>query len=163
MIFLDYGKIGEYAIILGMLVAGTWAFRCVRSKRKSIRVAVRVVSIAVIGLSSLLTVILLMLESFGSTTWSPPIYSPDHKRAIRIADYDEGALGGDTAVELYSNRGLLSETVFYGSWDTVKPEDVHWDDNSNVTISYAVDARDADCSGSKSIQVHCERIAPYRH
>jgi hypothetical protein len=156
MIFPDYDRIFTYAILIGMILIAFWAYRFVGPRRPSIRIPVRIISLFVIPFNLLLTILVLSFQ--GCVTRTPPIFSPDRQRAIRIENADEGATGGETYVIIYSNGGLSTETVFSGNWASVQPKNVHWMNDEEVWIGFRNDDPDAKCEGAKSIQVHCERI-----
>src|SRR5258708_23353326 len=104
MIFPEYGHILVYFVLLLLLSFSLWAYRVVKRNARVFQVPVRIVSIIVFGLTSLMTIMIASCEFSNSK--STPIYSQDHKRALRIYDYDYGATGGETEVFLFSYYGL---------------------------------------------------------
>ena len=53
-----------------------------------------------------LSVSLYMMFPFGETTVVKELPSPDNTRYVQVIDSDQGALGGDTIVCLYENKGV---------------------------------------------------------
>lgn len=76
------------------------------------------------------------MQFMGCTGQGAPIYSPNGKNAAVITFHDEGATGGGAGVELYDMHGLRFESVYDGGWKSVDQSDVHWIDDSHVTIHY---------------------------
>jgi hypothetical protein len=114
VIFPDYWEIAIIGLPISILLLGVWLFRSVKLKRALLRLPVQIVSVQMLSGSSLLLLTYGWVGGFDKTTASPPLYSPDHRRAVRTIDWDYGALGGNTGVRVYSHHGLLVKEVFYG-------------------------------------------------
>lgn len=95
-----------------------------------------------------------MVGCEGSVTKSVPLYSTDHRHAVRIYDYDAGAVGGDTGVYLYSHLGLWSEDIFEGNWKAAK--DVRWINNHELLIKFEPSYGPPVCKDGSEVKVRCE-------
>lgn len=154
MIFLEWRRILTYCVLLLLIFSSIWAFRLVRTKHLLVRIPVRILSLAVFGLASLMTLSIVSCEF--SNTRSTPIYSPDHRRALRIYDYDAGATGGGTEVLLFSDYGLRSETVFDGNWKAAEPKGVHWVNDHEVEILYEPSYSPPRCMSIEYVTIRCQ-------
>ena len=103
-----------------------------------------------------------MIAMDGCISWltrsSRPIYSPDRKHAVEIVEIDQGALGGSTCVELYSDYGLHSDWIYEGDFYTVHTEDIRWVSNSEIEIHnrmYRPNDAPQLCEGARGIRVQC--------
>jgi uncharacterized membrane protein len=56
--------------------------------------------------------------------------------AVRITDSDGGATGGETFVDLYSAHGFREQSLYSGGWKSVKPSDIQWKSDTELTIHY---------------------------
>ena len=104
---------------------------------------------------ALLTGLLLILQvmAVGCLSYSPPLYSPDHLKAARIRTDDEGGLGGNTHVELFSNHGLSSTEVYWGGWLSVGLQDIRWLGNTELEIKH--DGPVESCTDAPTVKVRC--------
>jgi hypothetical protein len=153
MVFPEYGRILVYCVLLLLLALSLWAFYVVRKKSLIVQLPVRILSVVVFGLTSLLTLGIGSCEF--SNIRSTPIYSRDRKRALRIYDYDFGATGGATDVLLFSDYGLRSEEVFEGNWKAAVPRDVHWVSDHEVEILYEPSYGPPKCTNGSQVTIHC--------
>jgi hypothetical protein len=147
--FLKFG-LGALFVLLGIL-----AFRAVRSQDLLVRLPVWFVS-AVLVIIGLVGGLFFGLGSLSGSN-SASIDSPDRKHAIRIENSDEGALGGDTFVILYSAHGLVSDAIFSGEWKVVEAKDVRWFGNTTVRITYRANPYRMTCQSAREIEVKCEQ------
>jgi hypothetical protein len=154
MIFPEWRRILIYCVLFVLIFSSIWAFRLVRTRHLVVRIPVRIVSLAVFGLASLLTLSIVSCEF--SNTRSTPIYSPDHRHALRIYDYDAGATGGSTEVLLFSHYGLLSNAVFEGNWKAAEPKGVHWVNDREVEILYEPSYGPPSCMSTGQVTIRCE-------
>ncbi|MGB8031464.1 MAG: hypothetical protein WCF30_17570 [Terracidiphilus sp.] len=148
-------NVAVYFVILSVVAIGFWAFRSVKRQRRSLRIPLRILSVAVISLGSLAFCLLLFigLIAISRTTM---VYSPDRRHAVQITDFDEGAVGGDTVVDLYSYWGLKKESVLSGTWKIVERKDLRWVGNNELLITY--DGRFGqmpECNNAKAVVVNC--------
>lgn len=89
-------------------------------------------------------------------THAEPIYSPDRKHVLVIRDWDAGALGGGTTVDLYSYDGLLEQSIVGGEWKVVERQNARWTSNTEVLLGYEkIYERVPACSSTKAVHVVC--------
>ncbi len=145
----------EYVRVLGGLtliligsVAAVWK---AQSRRKLIAIPIYV-SGTVVGLLAAGFLFLFSL-TVGCHTYSVPLYSPNRKIAARVWDFDQGAIGGHSDVELYSSHGFVTDLVFDGQWKTVVPKDVRWVSDNDLEIHFEYGT--PFCEGTKYVKVHC--------
>lgn len=146
-----YGALG--LILAAVIVVCRFAYR----KRLWVRLIVSITA-APIGLVVTLILGLLILAQFmGCESHGSPIYSPDGSNAAMIWTNDGGALGGDSSVILYDWHGLRSGMVYGGGWKSVDEGDVHWSDNSHITIHYYQQGyvERKSCKDFHTVQVTC--------
>jgi hypothetical protein len=153
MIFFNWGIIGFYAVLLAILLASGGVIRAARKWRRSLRVTATILSWPF----AVLAILLLGLEllTSGCETDSPPIYSPDHRKAAVIHTDDYGATGGDTFVEVFSHHGFSSTQVYWGEWESVRTEDIHWAGDRELVITH--DEPMYQCGSTATATVRCER------
>jgi hypothetical protein len=112
-----------------------WGLRYARNlSRLLFRVGLRFLCIPIGALASLLAV--LLIAAAGCNSHSNPIYSPSKKLAVRITDSDGGATGGETSVDLYWAHGFREQSLYSGEWKSVKPSDIQWKSDTELTINY---------------------------
>ncbi len=93
----------------------------------------------VIFLSFLLTV----MNDFGSYRVVDTYYSPDGKYYAQVIDSDQGALGGDTVVEVYKsgeiNLGFFKivkgpRMVYFGQWREYEHLLIYWREDNSLVV-----------------------------
>lgn len=159
MIFMNYRLILACSVALGLLMLGVWAYRVMRSqKRTLLRQSVRliaggitspgVLSVSFVGCGELVT------------TNSDAIYSPDHRYAVRTSYVDAGATGGSTSATIFSHHGFRSENIFSDGSEGVEAKNFRWLSNSEVPIEYSLypDEERLNCASSKEIKITCQPV-----
>jgi hypothetical protein len=77
------------------------------------------------------------LGSFGRNTIITSNYSSDRQHRVDAIDSDQGALGGDTFIRLYSIHFNIVQrykrNIYHGTWGE-KPK-IEWIDNQNININ----------------------------
>jgi hypothetical protein len=143
-------------VISGLIVA----FRSVRKKRAwPLRLPVQFLSV-LLG-ACIVVLVLFVLALPNPNSYSAPLYSPNHKMAVRVANYDAGPLGGaNTSVELFSDGGLVSRIVFFGEWRSVEAENLRWIGDSEVEVKYVGSA--TRCASTQRVIVHCVNSEQYQ-
>ncbi len=155
MIFPDYYALRIYVICLALLACGVWMFRAGARKAFRFQFLLWLLAFLFIAIGSLFTI--LAIISPGKDTRSAPIYSPDHKHAIRITVLDLGGTGGGTFVDLYSFHGLIENRIADGEWKSLGPEDVKWIGNAQLFISFRKESGPPYwCKSAQSIEVSCD-------
>jgi hypothetical protein len=160
IVFLNYGAIGIVGGCLAAIFTSVYAFRLASRRHPGLRIPIRLTSALIVVFCSLIVGMVGCVSLL--TTSARPIYSPDRRHALLIVDTDEGALGGTTCVELYSDHGLHSDWIYQGQWRTVQTGDVRWANNTEVILSHRMyTAEDVPevCAGARGISVHCIAIS----
>jgi hypothetical protein len=134
MFFVEWWIVRRFVFSILLFFGSLLCATLVRRKRRLLRLPVQILSVPV-ALLGLLFVIL-NYAATGCRSYSNPIYSPDHKSAVRIMVADVGALGGSTDVELFTLHGFNTYTIFSGGSAAVKAEDVHWVSSSELVVQY---------------------------
>jgi len=157
MLFIEWWLVKRFAVLIALFLASCAGWWLVRNRRKSIRVAVVVLSSPVAVLSGLL--LALQFLAVGCLSHSPPVYSPDRSQAARVRTDDEGATGGNSRVEIFWNHGFSSQEVYWGSWKSVDVKDLRWENNGSLNVMHFPHMYA--CQGSRSVKVICpERPYP---
>jgi hypothetical protein len=157
MVFIEWWLVERFAVLIALLLASCAGWWLVRNRRKSIRVAIIILSSPVAILSGLF--LSLQVLAVGCLSYSPPVYSPDRSQAVRVRTDDEGATGGNSHVELFWNHGLSSQEVYWGSWKSVDVKDLTWESNTTLKVTHY--PREYACKSSRAVTVSClERPYP---
>ncbi len=86
---------------------------------------------------------LLVFGNFGKNTVMQTVVSPNEKYYAQVIDSDQGALGGDTFVDVYS-KGFDSivfrinkkpQRVYQGEWGEFEEMQIYWKDDSCLVIN----------------------------
>jgi hypothetical protein len=161
MIFPNYRTIVVIAICIAPIVVGVLLFRGVRLARLGFKVPTRIFSVLLCMCGGCLLFLYGCMSTFSSTEHSSAIYSPDHRKAMRIENWDAGALGGSTSVVLYSHFGVITKTIFSGEYYQADKSSVQWLNNSEILIRYDSSygtSTSPFCEGSRSVAVRCEPV-----
>jgi hypothetical protein len=153
MIFIDYSVVFAYTVLLVFVALGVIGIRLAIRKPGLIRILLCLVSILILVAGWVIFASFKL--GYAQTSFSPPIYSPDHMHAIRIED-DKMDPGSRTTVYLYSGHGFTVSRVFYGTLGSVKTEDVHWQSNSAVLITYEYPNAKQFCASTREVTVSVE-------
>lgn len=85
-----------------------------------------------------------VLADFGENTVVITAVSPDGRYVAEVIDSDQGALGGDTFVEVRENVGFdafffsvrkRAERVFWGEWGEYENMDIFWRNNYQLVVN----------------------------
>jgi hypothetical protein len=156
MLAIDWELVIRVCVVLLVTALAIYGIRLTRKVRT---IALRVVGVSLCAILALLGSLLsvLFLAASGCDRHSSLIYSPSRDVAARTNDFDYGATGGDTSVTLHWAWGMRTQTVYFGEWRSVEPQDIQWKSNSTLTIYY--DARSAgderSCSSTPHVRVMC--------
>jgi hypothetical protein len=154
MLFIEWWPVARNCIGLLLIVISVLAFRWALRKNVWLRVPVQFVS-------GLVLICSLAFWSFywlmpNPWTYSAPIYSPNHRMAARVAEYNASGFGGaDSSVELFGYGGLFSKVVFFGEFGSVGASDIRWKSDSELEISFHGDS--CRCNDARRVRVRCER------
>ncbi len=151
MLFVEWWLVKRFAILIVILIASCASWWLVRNRRKSICIAVMILSSPVAVLAALF--LALQFLALGCLSYSSPVYSPDHSQAARVRTDDEGATGGNSHVELFWNHGFSSMDVYSGGWKSVEVRDLQWESNSAFVLQHYLPVYL--CESSPTVKVTC--------
>ncbi len=86
----------------------------------------------------------MLLDNFGVSTVIKDVPSPDGMYVAQVVDVDQGALGGNTAVDVFKNRGIdlfvcrfsdIPERVYIGEWGEYNDMDIYWKNDDCLIIN----------------------------
>ena len=92
-----------------------------------------------------LSFIVLTVGDFGHNTIVQSVESPSGRYYAQVIDSDQGALGGDTLVNVYRKSGVnlllfkiekKPQRVYLGEWGEYKNMDIYWKDDSCIVINF---------------------------
>jgi hypothetical protein len=161
MFFIEWWVVRRFAILLALLAVSCVAIWLVRKQRRSLRIATAVLGSPIAVLATLF--LGLQALAVGCLSYSEPVYSPDHRQAARVRTDDEGAIGGNSHVELFSKHGFSSTEVYWGEWRSVNAEDIRWLSDTELEIMH--DGRMYECQSFSTVKVHCtpKAFSPILH
>ena len=154
MLFIEWRLVVQVLVLAAVFLVCLLPFWVEWKRRKQVREWTLILVSPLAILSGLL--LLLQFGAFGCQAYSKPIYSPDGQKAIRIRTSDEGATGGQTSVELFSDHGWHLRTVYFGGWKSVQDGDVNWLDNKHLVVRFDPEYGYHDCHNAKDAIVSCE-------
>lgn len=86
----------------------------------------------------------LIFGNIGQSTVVQAVESPNSVYYAEVIDSDQGALGGDTLVEVYENTEInllifkifkKPQRVYHGEWGEFKDMDIYWKDDRCLVIN----------------------------
>ncbi len=91
-----------------------------------------------------LSFILLIFGNIGQNTVIQTVESPSGKYYAQVVDSDQGALGGDTLVDVYTQSGFNAvifrvgkkpQRVYRGEWGEFENMQIYWKDDNCLVIN----------------------------
>lgn len=88
--------------------------------------------------------IALIFGNFGQNTVVQTVESPGGKYFAQVIDSDQGALGGDTLVDVYEKSGINAiifkiekkpQRVYFGEWGEFNNMHIYWKNDSCLVIN----------------------------
>jgi hypothetical protein len=158
MVFIDWYRVIVIAIGLVLIAACIWglAYTC-KLRNILILIAIRLVCVLLGATTSL--ILLLFIMASGCVSRSNAIFSPSGKMAVRIEDYDYGATGGDTSVDLIWAHGFRVQNIYHGEWKSVEQtDDIEWKSDTELVIHYHYDPKynpNGQCYPAAVVHVSC--------
>lgn len=135
----------------------TWAFLCLmiyigccyylsvrHGKPKILKIISLILSVLMILPITIVTFAALLLSNFGKQTVMQTIPSPSGQYYAQVIDDDQGALGGNTLVDVYENIGIDSpifqakkepQRVYVGDWGEFQTMQIYWKDDHCLVIN----------------------------
>ncbi len=121
---------------------------CYLTARYAKPLALKIVALVLSGLMALpigfFAFIALLFGNIGQNTVVWSVASPDGTYRAEVIDSDQGALGGDTLVDVYENKGFdafifqvekTPQTVYYGNWGEFEDMDIYWKSDNCLIIN----------------------------
>jgi hypothetical protein len=108
MFFLSLRVFKAFAITISFFAAACIAIWLVRKRRNLLRIPVILLSSPIAIFAALFAG--LQVLALGCETYSVPLYSPNRDKLLRVTTDDEGALGGNSQVELLTHHGFHQPT-----------------------------------------------------
>ena len=93
---------------------------------------------------SCLSFFMLIFGNIGQNTVVRTLESPSGKYCAQVIDSDQGALGGDTLVDVYKKSGVnlilfkiekKPQLVYCGDWGEFNNMKIHWKGNNCLVIN----------------------------
>ena len=88
--------------------------------------------------------IALIFGNFGQNTVVQSVESPNGIYYAEVIDSDQGALGGDTLVDVYENKGIDTlifkiskepQRIYHGDWGEFYDMELYWKDDYCLVIN----------------------------
>ncbi|MBS1814408.1 MAG: hypothetical protein JSS87_06000 [Acidobacteria bacterium] len=155
MPLFDHKLAEMYLAMLCCITLGIAIFGWVGRFGVAIRWPARFLSVMLASVSSCLLLLCVSCDAI-EVKQRAILYSPDGKHALVIRDVDDGALGGSTAVSLYSDHGLSEDILFRGDWRTTDSNRIRWFSNSTVHIQAGHGVHLSECLPTKKIVLVCQ-------
>jgi hypothetical protein len=154
MLFVEWLPVTLHCVFLLLIGSAVLAFRSVLYKKAWFRLPVQLLS-GLVALGSLFSLLFYWVMP-NPWTYSAPIYSPNHRMAARVAEYNASGFGGaDTSVELFNYHGLFSNVVFLGEWKSVEASNIRWKSDSELDVFYQ--GTPYRCTSTRRAKVRCEQ------
>lgn len=90
------------------------------------------------------SIMVLLLNGFGRDTIVKTVNSPSGKYYAKVIEIDQGALGGDTCVDVYEMSAINAvifkieqkpQRVYSGEWGEFENMQIHWKDDDCLVIN----------------------------
>ena len=132
-------------IASAFLSAGCCFYLTVKhGKPMSLKIVTLVLSALMVLPVGFFSFIALIFGNIGQTTVVKTVESPNGKYYAQVIDSDQGALGGDTLVDVYQDCeinalvfkiGKKPQRVYFGDWGEFKNMQIHWKDDNCLVIN----------------------------
>lgn len=135
----------QISVIVSISISAVCCFLLTvkHSKPNALKTAVLSLSALMALPVALFGLFVLVFGNFGKNTVVKTIVSPNEKYYAQVIDSDQGALGGDTLVDVY-NKGFDAivfrinekpQRVYQGEWGEFEEMQIYWKDNSCLVIN----------------------------
>ena len=139
-------------IVSALIPAGCTCFLVVKyGKPLAIKIATLVLFVQLLLLVLFFSFMIFIFGNIGQNTVVQTVESPSGKYYAQVIDSDQGALGGDTLVNVYEKKCIdvflfkiekKPQNVYFGNWGEFKSMRIHWKDDKCLVINareYAID------------------------
>lgn len=134
-----------WAIASVLLSAGCCCYLTVKYGRPlALKNAALILSALMIVSIGFYSFISLILGNIGQNTVVQTVESPNGKYSAQVIDSDQGALGGDTFVDVYQECGVdmllfkvekKPQRVYFGEWGEFENMQIHWKTDNCLVIN----------------------------
>lgn len=139
-------KCSQICVIVSVLLsAGCCCYLTVKyGKPLTLKVVTLVLSALMILPICFFSFIALIFGNIGQNTVVQTVESPSGKYYGQVIDSDQGALGGDTLVDVYKKSGInlilfkienKPQRVYFGDWGEFENMQIHWKDDNCLVIN----------------------------
>ena len=139
-------KCSQFCVIVSVLLStGCCCYLTVKyGKPLTLKVVALVLSALMILPICFFSFIALIFGNIGQNTVVQTVESPSGKYYAQVIDSDQGALGGDTFVDVYKKSGINSilfkienkpQRVYFGEWGEFENMQIHWKDDNYLVIN----------------------------
>ncbi len=113
-------------------------------KPLSLKITALVLSALMILPIGFFSFIALIFGNIGQNKVVKTVESPNGKYYAQVIDSDQGALGGDTLVDVYEKSGINAilfkiekkpQRVYFGDWGEFENMQIHWKDDRCLVIN----------------------------
>ncbi len=113
-------------------------------KPSSLKITALVLSALMMLPIGFFSFIALIFGNIGQNTVVKTVESPSGEYYAQVIDSDQGALGGDTLVDVYQKSGInfilfkvekKPQTVYCGDWGEFENMQIYWKDNDCLVIN----------------------------
>lgn len=137
---------GGIWVLLSMLIcAGCCCYLTIKySKPFALKMTGLVLSAFMVLPVGFLGLITLIFGDIGQNTVVQTVESPNGTYYAQVIDSDQGALGGDTLVDVYENKGINAfifkisknpRRVYHGDWREYKNMEIYWKNENCLVIN----------------------------
>lgn len=112
-------------------------------KRKTSKIFASVLCALMAAFVFFFSFMMLMFGNIGQNTVVKSVDSPNGGLYAQVVDCDQGALGGDTIVDVYEKRDIdvfvfklkdKPQRVFVGEWGEFEKMEIHWKNDNCLVI-----------------------------
>ena len=137
---------GELSVTICVFVSAVCCF-CVTIRNIDSKVGKIIVSVLFSMMTAFFIFFAFMMLTFGNigqNTVVKTVESPDRKYYAQVIDSDQGALGGNTFVEVYEKRDIdvyifklkdKPERVYSGFWGEFEDMEIYWKDDDCLIVN----------------------------
>ena len=133
-------------VIAGVLIsAGCCFYLTIKyGKPFALKIIALVLSALMVLPIGFISFIFLIFGNIGQNTIVQTVESPSGKYYAQVIDSDQGALGGDTLVDVYEKSEINAlvfriqkkpQSVYFGEWGEFNDIQIHWKDDNCLVIN----------------------------
>ena len=134
-------------VVIASLLASTGCccyLTAKHGKPLGLKISALVLALVMILPIGFLNFVVLIFGNFGQDTVVKTVASPSGEYYAQVIDSDQGALGGDTVVDVYQDWELNAllfkitkspQQVYFGDWGEFKNMQIYWKDDHCLVIN----------------------------